>query len=83
VVKAINLATQPQQATLKLQGVEHVNPAAECIVLTSDRLTDNNSLSSPHAVTPRQSHATIAAPEFSHEFPPRSLTVLRIETESK
>lgn len=83
IVKAINLATEPQLATLQLRGVANVKPDAECIVLTSDRLTDNNSLSSPRVVAPKQSQVAIARPEFSHEFPPRSLTVLRIESKSK
>jgi alpha-L-arabinofuranosidase len=38
----------------------------------------NNSLDEPRRVAPVEARIDTAAKEFPHEFPPRSLTILRI-----
>lgn len=80
VVKAINTAAEPVVARLTLQGMDSVKAAATVTVLTSEDLSDNNSLDEPMRVTPAESRVNAAAGEFPHEFPARSLTVLRIRT---
>ena len=82
IVKAINMGTEPQAATIKLSGAADAKSEAECTVLTSASLTDNNSLASPMAVAPRQEKLAISGLEFTHEFPPRSLSILRIQPKS-
>jgi alpha-L-arabinofuranosidase len=83
IVKAINMGTEPQTATVRLRGAGEVQSEAECTVLTSARFTDNNSLASPAYVAPRQTTIAIAGTEFAHEFPPRSLSILRIQPKSQ
>jgi alpha-L-arabinofuranosidase len=53
-------------------------PQAQMTVLTSARLTDNNSLEKPASVVPAVSNITIPGTDFTHEFPANSLTVLRL-----
>jgi alpha-L-arabinofuranosidase len=80
VVKAINTAAEPVAARLTLQGLDSVKPDATVTVLTSENLADNNSLDEPTRVTPAESRVNATAGGFTHEFPARSLTVLRIRT---
>lgn len=80
VVKAINTAAEPVVARLTLQGLHNIKPEATATVLTSEDLSDNNSLDEPTRVTPVESRVNATAGGFTHEFPARSLTVLRIRT---
>ncbi len=80
VVKAINLDSKPVAATLNVGGIEQVGPQASVTVLTSDRLSDNNSIDDPDNVVPVERRINTAKPQFDQEFPPRSFTVVRIKT---
>lgn len=80
VVKAINTAAEPVAARLTLQGLDSVKPKATVTVLTSEDLSDNNSLDEPHRVVPTENTIDAADDEFPYRFPARSLTVLRIRT---
>lgn len=80
VLKAINLGPEAIPADLSLRGVGHVSPQATVTVLTSAALTDNNSLDQPTRVSPREHTISDASANFRHEFPPQSLTILRLKT---
>jgi len=67
-------------AKMALRGMEGLKPEAAVTVLTSDRLSDNNSLDEPNRVIPKESRIQITGSEFTHEFPARSFTVLRLKT---
>jgi alpha-L-arabinofuranosidase len=81
VIKAINIASEAITATLNLRSVDHIKPDAAVTVLTSERLSDNNSLDEPNRVVPQERHINTAGSEFTHEFPAYSLTVLRLKTQ--
>ncbi|MEX2317862.1 MAG: alpha-L-arabinofuranosidase C-terminal domain-containing protein [Pirellulales bacterium] len=80
VVKAINITAEAQPATIKLSGVPRVLPDATLTVLTAASPAANNNLDNPTRVAPVESRITIAGPEFAHEFPPNSFSVLRLKT---
>jgi alpha-L-arabinofuranosidase len=52
-------------------------------VLSSVSLMDNNSLRRPEAVVPVETEIAIAGSEFEHEFPPRSLSIIRLKPQSE
>jgi alpha-L-arabinofuranosidase len=81
VVKVINVSERPVTTTVKLQGLAKVGAQAEAIVLASEDFNDNNSFDAPQRVAPKRETISVSGPEFQHEFPPRSLTVLRIKTD--
>ncbi len=81
ILKAINTSSEPVTAGLTLRGLDRIQPDASVTVLTSANLSDNNSLDEPNRVTPIESQVNTAAGEFTHEFPPNSLTILRIKTQ--
>jgi alpha-L-arabinofuranosidase len=86
IVKTINAGSEPITADLNLSNAESVDKTAQMIVLKSDRPADNNSLENPKRIVPVSSSLTIAGTSFAHEFPPNSLTILRIpmtETSAK
>lgn len=78
IVKAINVSPEPITASLKLAGLTSLAPRAQVTVLTSDQLSDNNSLERPFRVVPVVGEMTVSGPEFSRTFPPNSLTILRL-----
>lgn len=80
VVKAINLGNESVAAQLNLSGAGNLAATAQATVLQSASLSDNNSLEQPKRVLPTESMVSDVGAKFSHEFPPRSLTVLRLKT---
>jgi alpha-L-arabinofuranosidase len=80
VLKAINLSAQPMTANLKILGANNISPEQKITVLTSASSSDNNSLDQPKKVVPAEIRTSGAASDFTHEFPARSLTVLRVKT---
>ena len=80
VIKAINLSNEAVPAKLNLQGIGSIAATAQATVLQSASLSDNNSLEQPKKVAPTETTISNAGQNFSHEFPARSLTVLRLKT---
>jgi alpha-L-arabinofuranosidase len=80
VLKGINVSGKPVIGDLKLNGVAHIAPEATVTVLKSASLSDNNTLDQPMKVTATQSRIGSAGMQFTHEFPPYSLTVFRLKT---
>jgi len=78
ILKAVNVANEVVEAAINLQGVEKVGPDAIVILLSSEKLTDENSLAEPKNIYPNKTIETINNAQFSYAFQPCSLTVLRI-----
>jgi len=79
VIKAINLGAEAVQAQLNVDGVEAVADEAECAVLSSAALRDNNSLTEPTKVLPTLQTMRGMGNQFAHEFPAYSLSVVRLK----
>lgn len=80
IVKAINLGAQPVSGTVNLLGVNRAPAIGRITVLKSAILADNNSLDDPTKVVPMESSFNPDGVRFAHEFPPYSLSVLRLKT---
>lgn len=80
IIKAINTASEPMVAKLSMNGIADPGTQARCTVLTSAKLTDNNSMEHPNRVMPVTTQITLGD---THEFPANSLTVLRFKTKSE
>jgi alpha-L-arabinofuranosidase len=78
IVKAINIASEPVRARVRIDGAAGAHDEAKLIELRSPSLEDNNSLEEPLRVIPKEDAFVGAAPEFEHEFPRYSLTILRL-----
>jgi alpha-L-arabinofuranosidase len=78
VLKAVNVTNRVMEAVIDLQGAKKVGPNATVILLSSDKLTDENSLADPKRIYPNKSVKRIEEPLFEYAFEPYSFTVLRI-----
>lgn len=81
ILKAINLGNETIPAEWSISGVDSVSGTGQLTVLTSASLSDNNSLDDPRMVVPEERILSGVNEEFAHEFPPHSLTVLRMKIE--
>jgi alpha-L-arabinofuranosidase len=80
IAKAINIASEPVRAQVRIEGAADMKLTAKMIVLRSSSLQDNNSLAEPNQVVPKEETLDIAGLEFAHEFPKYSLTVFRVSS---
>ena len=80
VLRAINLFPEPVDAAINFAGVSGIVPQGQLTLLTSAKLSDNNSLEHPTQVQPVTTEISLTEPKFTREFPAHSLTVLRLKT---
>jgi alpha-N-arabinofuranosidase len=78
ILKAVNVTKKVIEVVINLRGVDKVGPDAKVILLSSEKLTDENSLAEPKKIYPKQTIKKINRAQFSYAFKPCSLTVLRI-----
>lgn len=78
VVKVINTSSQPAAMSVVVKGA-HPSAQARLITLTSANPTDENSFEEPLKIAPKETILNRAGDSFAHEFPPYSLTVLRMK----
>ena len=69
--------TEPQTAELSVRGATVRNATGQ--VLTAEDIHAHNTFDVPHAVEPRAAQAQASATEFSHTFPPASITRLTLQ----
>lgn len=77
VIKAINVSPFPTIAALNFSGLGHMTSSAWLTILSSAHLSDNNSLDAPTNVVPQTSVINVSGPQWTHEFPPHSLSIIR------
>jgi alpha-L-arabinofuranosidase len=79
ILKVINSGTKSAAATFDIAGSEYRASTPVVSVLTSASPRDNNSLDEPLKVKPASLTAPSLAENASWEFPPSSLTIIRIK----
>lgn len=79
ILKIVNVASVPVNATINLLGVQSIAPHAQYILLTSQRPTDENTLDEPNRVVPVSGMITNADTNFVFELPAYSLVILRLQ----
>jgi alpha-N-arabinofuranosidase len=79
ILKLVNVEATAQPVRVVLKGVSTVKPEASGEMITGE-LTAINTVAEPTKVTPKPVRITNAAPEFAHELPAHSVTVLRLKT---
>jgi alpha-L-arabinofuranosidase len=60
-----------------------VGADARVTTLTSASPTDENTFDEPAKIAPKTTALRVPASSFTHEFPPYSLTVMRIKEQGK
>jgi len=83
IIKAVNGSSEPVEASVDLEGVATVSRTAQSIILSSAKLSDQNSFDDPAKVSPKTAALENISPQFNYSFGPYSLTVLRIHAITK
>jgi alpha-L-arabinofuranosidase len=79
ILKVVNVSETDHTTQVHLEGAASVDPDGTAVVLTSGRWDDENTLAQPNKVTPAVRELRDLSTTFSHTFPARSLTILRLE----
>jgi alpha-L-arabinofuranosidase len=81
VIAVTNPSPQAQTTTLRLAGVRQVNARAQVTVVAAIGPDAENSFEQPNQVAPQTQTVRVNGAEFAHQFPPWSLTILRVKTD--
>jgi alpha-N-arabinofuranosidase len=81
IVKAVNVTADTQSTTIDLKAAARAGAIAKATILSSNDLTDENSLRQPKKIYPKETSVSIDGPTFTYGFTPYSLTILRVPVE--
>jgi alpha-N-arabinofuranosidase len=79
-LKVVNEDGATQRINIQISGAPKIEPEAEMVSLTASSPTDTNSIDQPQKIVPRMEKAENLAANFTREFPPYSITVLKLRT---
>ena len=78
IVKLVNTGSASKDARITLAGAQHAGKHGRAIVLQSEDLKAENSLTQPTKLAPIEKQLEVPGGEFIYSLLPRSFTVLRI-----
>ncbi len=79
-LKVVNAAGTAQPIRIHVSGAAKVEPEGELVSLAAGSLDDTNSLEHPGEIVPHTETASGLSADFTREFPPYSITVLKLKT---
>jgi alpha-L-arabinofuranosidase len=80
VLKVVNSSPERAPMSILVNGVTKISPKAGVIVLSSADPKDENSFEMPTKIAPVTRTIEGAGANFTHEFPPYSLSIIRLKT---
>ncbi len=80
-LKVVNAGAAPQQIKIQIEGAPKIEPEGELVSLRADSLDDTNSIEQPRNVVPRMETADRLGANFTREFPPFSITILKLKSQ--
>ncbi len=80
-VKVVNTAGRAQPIKIEIDGVARIRPEGEAVVLAASSPNDTNSLEEPGKIIPRAQRIDNISARFARDFPPYSITVLKLGSE--
>jgi len=78
ILKVVNVVDAPENLEINLQGMPSVAKTATLEMLQGDPQVQN-SVESPKKIAPQQMTIDVPGPKFTHEFPPNSISVIRLK----
>jgi len=81
ILKVVNPGTAGEPVEIKLAGCLPAASEVKVSTLAGDNLDQVNSMDRPRQISPVETRFKCAAADFTHTFPPRSMTVLRIKAQ--
>ena len=77
-LKVVNVADATLSATIDIKSNNKILTEGEVTILTSEKVSDTNSLVEPKKVVPKTSVAKGLGNHFNYSFKPHSVTVLKM-----
>ena len=78
-VKAVNRGSTAYPVHITVAGLAAIEPSGEALVMQGDGPQDTNSITSPEKIKPVTSKVDGLSKDFTHTFPPFSVTVLQMK----
>jgi alpha-N-arabinofuranosidase len=79
-LKVVNEAGTAQQIHIRSNGAPRIEPEGEAVVLRANSPDDTNSIEQPQNIVPHTEAVRGLGANFTREFPPYSITVLKLKT---
>ena len=79
-LKVVNEAGAAQRIDVQINGTTEVAPDGEAVSLAASSLEGTNSIEKPQNIVPRTEKVSGLGAKFTREFPPYSITVLKVTT---
>jgi len=80
IVKVVNANASPLETSVDLSGANNLSGTGMATVLTSERPSDENSITEPLKVSPKTEAVSFSGTTLTRTFPGNSFTVLRLKT---
>lgn len=77
-VKVVNRGEAAQAVRIAISGVASIAPKGKAVTLAASSPTDTNSITEPTNIVPITSDVDGVSANFTHTFPPYSITVLEL-----
>ncbi len=81
IIKVVNISGKVIKANIEMQGVTKAGPQMNVILLTSNDLSNENSIKEPQKIYPAENKIAVSSPNFSFDFAPYSFTIVRVPAE--
>lgn len=79
ILKVVNSAPEPQRMQVRFAGAPTRTRQGTVTILTSADPLDENTFEDPSKIVPRTVPLTTRGSDFTHTFPPYSLSVIRLD----
>jgi alpha-N-arabinofuranosidase len=79
-LKVVNESGTAQNINVQITGMSQIKPEGEAVVLAAGSPDDTNSIGEPEKIIPHSEKADGFSGNFWREFPPYSITVLKLKT---
>jgi len=79
-LKVVNESGTAQPVNVQITGASSIQPKGEAVVLAANSPDDTNSIEEPKKIVPHREEVHSLSANFTREFPPYSITVLKLET---
>ena len=79
-LKIVNISGSSRPVRVQIAGGPGIKPEGEAVTLSASSLEDTNSITAPDRVVPRTAKVDGLGADFTREFPPYSVTVLKLQS---
>jgi alpha-N-arabinofuranosidase len=79
-LKIVNVDGRSQRVNVQFNGATKISSKGEAVVLSANSPSDTNLINDPNKLVPHTEKVDGLSADFTREFPPYSITVLKLKT---